>query len=199
MLQPTKTKLQIDSSAVKAEQWLPCPGYDDTYIVSSLGRVMRARAAGTSESGKVLKGGYQGGGYLQVQLWRDARGAHHYVHRLVARAFIGEPESARLQVNHKNSIRDDNRAINLEWVTPSGNILHGYAEGGMKPVRGESHKLSKLTEENVREIRSRLTGGENQRVIAADFGVHRHTVSDIKLGKTWGHVGTDGPAKDGAK
>lgn len=66
-----------------------------------------------------------GSGYIRVRLGRK----HHYVHRLVALAFIanslGKPE-----VNHKNGVRFDNRADNLEWVTRSENIKHSFSELG---------------------------------------------------------------------
>ena len=56
-----------------------------------------------------------------------------FVHRLVAKAFIPNTEWKPF-INHKNWIRNDNRIENLEWCTPSENILHSFSSNGRKPV-----------------------------------------------------------------
>ena len=61
-------------------------------------------------------------GYLCVHLGRNKT---YYIHRLVAEAFIPNPEN-KSQINHKNGIKEDNRVLNLEWVSGSENILHAY-------------------------------------------------------------------------
>jgi hypothetical protein len=62
-------------------------------------------------------------GYTYVTISNNKTKKNYYVHRLVAEHFIENKEN-KTQVNHKNKIRDDNRIENLEWVTPSENILH---------------------------------------------------------------------------
>lgn len=64
-------------------------------------------------------------GYHQVVFQRKKQN----VHRLVALAFLGKPRPG-LQVNHKNGIRADSKLSNLEWVTPSENIRHGFTHNG---------------------------------------------------------------------
>ena len=64
-------------------------------------------------------------GYLQVRLWYENQCHHKSVHRLVAEAFIENPYKKE-QVNHKDGIKTNNNAENLEWVTRSENQLHRY-------------------------------------------------------------------------
>ena len=80
-----------------------------------------------------------GTGYHKVVLCRDEKKHTKYVHRLVAETFLPNPDN-KPQVNHKNGIRHDNRAKNLEWATRSENHLHAYRELGRvhhhaKPIR----------------------------------------------------------------
>lgn len=64
-------------------------------------------------------------GYYRINLHKDKKQIHKSIHRLVAEAFIPNPEH-KTDVNHKNGIRTDNRVENLEWATRSENITHAY-------------------------------------------------------------------------
>ncbi len=82
--------------------------------------------------GKLMKC-YLRMGYPSVVIRINERKAHLNIHRLVAIAFISNPEN-KPQVNHKNGIKTDNRVENLEWVTASENTQHGYDIGLAKPA-----------------------------------------------------------------
>lgn len=104
-------------------EWRDVPGYEGMYQVSTAGAVRN------SVTGRVLRPGRCTNGYLRVALGRDSQ--NNLVHRLVALAFC-EGYVEGLDVNHKNGVRDDNRAENLEWVTRADNVRHSYAVIGRK-------------------------------------------------------------------
>jgi hypothetical protein len=105
-------------------QWRYISGMEGRYEVSETGKVRN------SVTGRELKPGKCSNGYLRIALGRTS--PNNLVHRLVAKAFCPGFVSG-LDVNHKNGVRTDNRAANLEWVTRSGNIDHSYQVLGRKP------------------------------------------------------------------
>ena len=109
-----------------AEIWKPVVGYDGLYEVSNLGRVKslpRKNAKGGLKSPKETKWGY-----LMCQLWKDGKVKNHSVHRLVADAFIPNPEGKQT-VNHIDCNKHNNRVDNLEWATQSENVRHSVRLG----------------------------------------------------------------------
>lgn len=101
------------------EVWKDIKGYEGLYIVSSFGRVKSLDYLHTGKE-KILKPWKQKNGYLQVQLCKNKKRKGVTVHRLVATAFIDNPEN-KPQIDHINSIKDDNRVDNLRWCTAKEN------------------------------------------------------------------------------
>ena len=167
------------------EEWRRVRGFGGLYEVSSLGRV---RSYAHDERGRLLNPWRNPKGYLVVELKKSGGGATKQVHRLVAEAFIGPCPKGK-QVNHKIPDKEDNRASNLEYVTPKENIHHAILHGlRAPPMLGQDNATSKLTESKVRRIRLRVSRGETQTAVAKDYGVTQANVSEIVRRRTWRHV-----------
>lgn len=114
------------------EQWKTIEAAN-RYEISDLGRV-RSFCSG---SARILSPFVQGSGYYQVRIFSSPGvPIRPLVHRLVAKAFIGNPDGLP-QVNHKDGNKLNNSASNLEWVTASENLKHSYRSGIHKPSRKE--------------------------------------------------------------
>lgn len=175
-----------------AEEWRPIRGWEGLYSVSNIGRirsethvVTRSDGRLYSSEGRVLKS-WSNRGYLYVMLTRNRKKKNISVHRAVADAFLG-PIPVGLDVNHLDGDKGNNVLANLEVVTTAENIRHAFRTGLCKPRRGEANGFSKLTDEDVRAIRARSF--ENQRALAAEFGVAQAVVSRIITGRGWTHIG----------
>jgi len=112
------------------------PGYEN-YIITDVSQVFNVKRK------KLIKLQLDKDGYLVVQLWKNSKAKKFKMHRLVAMAFIPNPEN-KPQVNHINGIKYDNSIENLEWVTQSENMLHAYKIGLQKPNDKQKESASKL-------------------------------------------------------
>lgn len=111
------------------EIWKPIKEYEGLYEVSNLGRVKSLAKFRTTPIGKdrwyeerILINGTYSNGYKFVHLRPITTQKTWSVHRLVADAFIPNPQNKPV-VNHKNGDRSDNRVDNLEWLTSSENKI----------------------------------------------------------------------------
>lgn len=176
-------------------RWRPVIGYEGIYEVSSHGDIQRvgraARNGNGARVGRILKRQRHKGGYWQIQLWRDGHYKRFLVHVLVAAAFIG-PRPEGHEVNHKDGIKTNTCAGNLEYVTPSENLLHAWRIGLCAPrnwVHGEKQHLAKLTESDVREIRRRYQPRRyGTPRLAREFGVDHSTIYNVVTYRTWKEV-----------
>ena len=93
-------------------------GYEGLYAITEDGRVWSYR------SKKFLKPGKDSGGYLQVQLYNNGKRTFCLIHRLVAAAYLPNPDNL-LEVNHRDENKQNNAVSNLEWCDHSYNINYG--------------------------------------------------------------------------
>ena len=160
-------------------EWKDIVGYENLYRVNNKGEVY------SLISNKILKQFWRGSRpdnkYLIVDLHKDKKGKNISVHRLVAEAFIPNPDKLPC-VNHKDGNKYNNCVDNLEWCTYSENNYHAL-ESGLKAIpSGSKSKLSKLTHDDVVEIKKCLILGDSEcgtRPLGKKYGVDHVVISDI--------------------
>lgn len=104
------------------EIWKDIEGYKGLYQISNLGRIYSIKTNKIRKFYKTSKG------YLRVSLCLNGKNKNFLIHQLVAKAFLPNPEN-KLQVNHIDGIKTNNRVNNLEWVTNYENIVHAEING----------------------------------------------------------------------
>lgn len=156
------------------EEWKDIRGYEGLYQVSSEGRVKSVKR----NIFRVYND--NGYGYFMVLLSKDGEKKPFYVHRLVAEAFIPNPENLP-QVNHRNEQKHQNNVENLEWCSSKYNMNYGTARE--RQVEKQRKKVYQYTKEGelVREF-----DGVNQ---CAEFGFEPSSVSCCCNGKRKTHKG----------
>lgn len=164
------------------------PCFDGLYSVSNHGRVRRDSAGVNTYSGRILNPSKDYEGYRVVPFCNGSNRKLFKVHRLVAKAFISNPEN-KSQVNHINGIVGDNRVENLEWNTASENNKHAIDKLGRKTMKGELQGSSVLKESDVIQIRSWWkTGDVTQKSLARVFGVGPTQIWKIIKREQWTHI-----------
>lgn len=175
-----------DALPESKEIWRDVVGYEGKYQVSSMGRVKslsRARDCGHKQPvpERILKLCWAGtSAYLSVSLHKSGKSQMFRVHRLMAKVFLPNPEG-KLEVNHKDADRRNNKLSNLEWATRIENAHHAM-NLGLYPT-GNRNGNGKLTDKQEEQIRERLAKGETGKTIAPDFGVSPTLINQINRGE----------------
>lgn len=186
------------------EEWRDVKGYEGIYQVSNLGRVKRLPRYVETIRGDlrmvrltILRANCKDG-YPTVNLCLNGKGTSYKVHRLVALAFIPNPDN-KPHIDHINMIRDDNRVENLDWVTQAENNKRALAKVGRRFKTQRKNGLKAITAETVLEICKSLDNRSfSQKELSDTYGVSVDSISNIHRGITWDWL-TNRKSKVGGK
>jgi len=157
-----------------AEIWKTIAGYPD-YRISSYGRVLSLKGINP----RILKPRTGAHGYLHVDLHKDSKGKSTKIARLVAKAFIPNPEN-KPQINHINGDKTNNHISNLEWSTDSENKQHAIS------VLGEKKFKAKITSNQAIEIFKKYHSGKyTQAELSREYSISYRAVALITHGRSW--------------
>lgn len=176
------------------EIWKDIKGYEGIYQVSNCGRlrsldktVVRIDGTKYELKGRILKLTFDRDYYKKVSFTLARKKGYYRVHRLVAEAFLPNPENKPF-VNHINAIRDDNRVENLEWVTAKENSA--WCIKLNNHIKGETMWKHVFTENEVRDLLLYFRDNEvpNMYEFCRQRGYKPSTIKCIKDRITWKHV-----------
>lgn len=140
------------------EIWKPLVGYETEYLISSYGRLKSIKHGKSI----MLKPHINTrNGYVYYLVSKNGKSKNSRAHRLVALTFI-PTSNTKLQVNHKDGNKTNNRVDNLEWCTQSENMIHAYKMGlekprGLKVIRLDDGKIFETATEAVLAVGGRLS------------------------------------------
>lgn len=133
-------------------------------------------------------------GYRRVSLSIDGKHRNFRIHRLVAKAFIPNPDNFP-EIDHIDANPANNNVKNLRWTDRSGNVINSYKHGkkpsGVALLKGEDHLMAKTTEDKIHEVCRLLEQKVSCPVIAKTTGVSLGTIHSVKQGNTWTDISKD--------
>lgn len=159
--------------------WRPVKGYEKLYEVSSMGDVRSLGGRRGSRAKMLRQHGLRG--YMRVDLCTGGKRKSYLVHRLVAEAFIANPENKPF-INHIDGIPYHNYIINLEWCDHQENMNHANAIGLINN-KGERHGMHKLTQSEAMYIKEHTLMTARQ--LSDMFMVSEAAIYDIWARRTW--------------
>lgn len=159
--------------------------FKNLYSVDDLGNVYSLITTKSRRKGKLKQ--YISNGYKKVNLYDEFGNCKKcYVHRLVAEAFILNPNNYK-EVNHIDCNKENNTVHNLEWCNRIQNLKHSWVN--CKKRCGERHGMHKLRTNEVIKIKELLNDKNlTQKEISILFHVSQSTISAINTNRLWNEV-----------
>lgn len=179
---------------MKKEIWKDIPGYEGLYKVSNLGNVKSLKRNGIK--GIILKGEKDEFDYKRVTLCKKNKTKKYKVHRLVAQAFIPNPNNLP-QINHKDENSKNNNVENLEWCTAKYNSNYGNHNEKIRqrmlqnnPFKGKHHSPKTLEKLRLAKLGRHLSEEQKKKIGVANKGKGRigKKVYCVELNKTFNSV-----------
>lgn len=158
---------------VRIEIWKDIEGFDGKYQVSNQGRVKSIQKG----KWRLLKQGHGDGRYRQVVLTKNGIRSTRRVHRLVAEAFIQNPDN-KPQIDHKDGNCLNNYADNLRWVSPRENTNNPKTRGNM---RGSKKEHRKRREEKKMIQRLERMRGSDRTIVGKGYEVFYDRIRDCYM------------------
>ena len=173
------------------EIWKPIKNSNGHYEVSNLGNVRSTNyidSLGRSHKEKILTKTFDGkGNYLQSVVWRDGKFKKCSIHRLVAEAFIPNPQNLP-EVNHKDEDKTNNNVENLEWCTHQYNNVYGSKKTAFCGEKNPQNKFSKETILEIRRVYKHRDKEFGVTALSKKYGISVPHVCAIVKGNRWANV-----------
>lgn len=170
------------------EEWKEIKGFEGAYLVSNMGQVMSLLRPGTQHKEPVLRSlSLTHDGYVKIRLIGNGKDVTARIHRLVAEAFIPNPEGKET-VNHKDGNKQNNSVDNLEWADRHEQLQHAYANNLKKPMKGENNPWAKFTENQISAIRQEYVRNSKEHgtvALGRKYGVSNATIGLIVRGVSY--------------
>lgn len=158
--------------------WKDVIGFEGLYYISEYGDIRSSY-----KSKKILKPKKDKDGYSGVALFKSGKHHHLRVHRLVAQAFLENPDNLPV-VNHKDLDVRNNHYSNLEWCTPTHNTKHYYENRDSKRV------LSSLSKEELISLVEQYQAGKSQKELKSIFNLdcRADAISEVVTGRRFSEL-----------
>lgn len=169
---------------MEKEIFVDSPIFPDKYWVSNYGSVITKKTKYRRSPSENKDG------YLYVRLYSDGKAKYMLVHRLVALAFVDNPNPEEYAVtNHINGDKKDNFYRNLEWCDVGHNTRHSYLLELQKPIRGSKHGRSIYAEEQIHLVCGLLQDSDlTIKEISLRTSVSVRTIQSIRAGVNWDFI-----------
>lgn len=180
------------------EIWKDVPGYEGKYKISNKGNLIKL--SHYSKKGRyypesIVPTFKNYKGYIQIYLFDNNQRKTTTIHRLIAKAFISNPDN-KDQINHKNGIKDDNRIENLEWCNQSENMRHAFDTGLKEGLPGEKNGRATLSQETVDLVKTKYNNGEKLPDISKELNISLGKLRTIIYGLSWKDLGVEIKKRD---
>ena len=174
----------------ESEVWKDVLGYDGRYQVSNKGNIRsvgRKDSIGRKCGGRMLKPRYDKDGYLRVNLCINGKQKTRFIHRLVAGAFVPNPNGYS-EINHRDEIKDNNNVKNLEWCDSKYNNNHGTRSERSGQAQSKKVKATNIETNEVITFNSTVEAGRK----GYDQGGVAKACRGVYKGRAGKLVGGDG-------